>query len=98
MVAKGYEDQGVIAFAVHPGNMLTDMVGAGEGMDEKLKAVFTETPELCADGLVYLSNERRMWLSGRYINCTWDLPELTSPEKREQIVNGDLLKVTLKVP
>ena len=97
-VAKEYADQGVIAFSVHPGNILTDMLGGGEGMDEALKAVFTETTELCADSLVYLTKERREWLSGRYVNCTWDLPELVSEAKRKQIVDGDLLKVRLAVP
>ncbi|KAK3687094.1 hypothetical protein LTR37_019161 [Vermiconidia calcicola] len=74
------------------------MVGGGEGLDPALKSVFTETPELCADSLVYLAKERAEWLSGRYINCTWDLPELTSPEMKQRIVEGDLLKVRLAVP
>ena len=97
-VAKEHAEQGVVAFSVHPGNMLTDMLGGGEGMDPKLKAVFTESPELCADSLVYLTRERRDWLSGRYINITWDLPELTSSAMREKILNEDLLKVKLAVP
>lgn len=66
-------------------------------MDEKFKAIFTETPELSADSLVYLTNERREWLSGRYINLTWDLPELTSSPKKEEIVNEDKLKVRLVI-
>lgn len=55
--------------------------------------VFVETPELSADSLVYLTSERRDWLAGRYINVTWDLPELM--EKKEDIVKGDKLKVRL---
>jgi hypothetical protein len=43
--------------------------------------------------LVYLSSERRPWLAGRYINLTWDLPELMT--KEEEIVKGDKLKVRL---
>ena len=97
-VAKENEDGGLVAFSVHPGNMLTDMVGHGETFGPELKAVFTESVELCADGLVYLSKERRNWLSGRYVNCTWDLPELTTPAMREKIVNGDMLKVRLVPP
>ncbi len=34
----------------------------------------------------------------RYINVTWDMPELTSPEMRQKIVDGDLLKVQLTLP
>lgn len=93
---KENADNGIIAFSIHPGNILTDMIGMGEGMDKKLKAVFTETADLSADSLVYLTKERREWLNGRYINCTWDLPELT--EKKQEIVDGDLLKVTLALP
>lgn len=55
--------------------------------------MFVETPELSADSLVYLTSERRDWLAGRYINVTWDLPELM--EKKEDIVKGDKLKVRL---
>jgi hypothetical protein len=53
--------------------------------------VFVETPGLCGDSVAFLVSERRDWLGGRYVNCTWDLPELISRE--EQIVRGDKLKV-----
>jgi NAD(P)-dependent dehydrogenase (short-subunit alcohol dehydrogenase family) len=87
-------ENGIIAFSIHPGNIWTDMIG-GE-IPDPLKAVFTETPELCADSLVWFTKERREWLNGRYINCTWDLPELEARE--QEIVDGDLLKVTLALP
>ncbi|KAK4499490.1 hypothetical protein PRZ48_010005 [Zasmidium cellare] len=96
-VAAEYAEQGIIAISVHPGNMLTEIVGHGEGFDEKLKAVFTEVPQLPADSMVFLSAERREWLSGRYVNCTWDLPELVGEAKREEIVRGDKLKIRLVV-
>lgn len=57
--------------------------------------VFTETPELPADTIVYLVNEKREWLRGRYINCTWDMPQLMA--KKDDIVKGDKLKVKLDV-
>ena len=53
--------------------------------------VFVETPELSADSIVYLTSVRRDWLGGRYINVTWDLPELE--RKKEEIVKLDKLKV-----
>ena len=37
-IAREYADQGIIAINVHPGNMLTDIVGKGESMDESFKA------------------------------------------------------------
>jgi len=88
--------------------MLTDIVGKGEGMDEKFRAVFCDSVELCGDGLVYLCGQRMLdgdgsrdagsWLSGRYVNMTWDMPELCSPEMVERVVKGDLLRVKLAVP
>ena len=95
--AAEYKDRDLIALSVHPGNMLTEIVGHGEGMDENLKKVFTEVPELPAAAMVFLSAERREWLSGRYVNCTWDLPELVSERKREEIVREDKLVIKLAV-
>lgn len=53
-------------------------------------AVFVDTPELSADSIVYIVSQRRDWLGGRYINCTWDLPELVG--KKDDLVAGDKLK------
>jgi hypothetical protein len=52
--------------------------------------VFVETPELSGDSIAFLVSRRREWLGGRYINCTWDLPELII--KDAEIVGGDKLK------
>ena len=53
----------------------------------------TDTPELCGDTVVYLTSDKKGWLSGRYINVTWDMPELIA--QREEIVAGDKLKIRL---
>lgn len=50
---------------------------------------------MSADSLVYLTSEKRDWLAGRYINVTWDLPELM--QKKDEIVAGDKLKMKLVV-
>lgn len=98
-IAAEYADEGLTAFCIHPGNILTDMIGGGEGLDEKWKAIFTETPQLCADSLVYLTKgNKQQWLNGRYINCTWNLPELESVEMQKRIVDENLFKLTLKTP
>ena len=60
-----------------------------------IQAVFVETPELSADTIVYLTKEKREWLAGRFINCTWDMPQLMAME--EDIVKDDKLKVRLVV-
>jgi NAD(P)-dependent dehydrogenase (short-subunit alcohol dehydrogenase family) len=36
-VSKEYGSQGVLAFAIHPGNIPTDMIGGPEGLTEELK-------------------------------------------------------------
>lgn len=35
------------------------------------------------------------WLSGRYLSAKWDVDELS--EKRKEIVQGDLLKASMKI-
>lgn len=55
--------------------------------------VVVETPELAADTITFLTSQKRIWLAGRYINVTWDMPQLMGMEK--EIVEGDKLKVRL---
>ncbi|KAM0189004.1 hypothetical protein ACHAPQ_011081 [Fusarium lateritium] len=92
-IALEYGDKGIISYCVHPGNTPSEMSGGFEGIPEPMRPAFVDTPELCANSLVFLASERRTWLVGRYINLTWDLPELMS--KKEEIVHGDKLKVRL---
>jgi NAD(P)-dependent dehydrogenase (short-subunit alcohol dehydrogenase family) len=91
-IASEYADEGVICFSIHPGNVVTKILGPN-GIPEELKHVFVDTPRLAGDTVVYLTSERRQWLSGRYVNVTWDMPELEA--KKEEIVSGDKLKVKL---
>ena len=73
---------------------MTEMANSGD-IPKELQFVFTETVELPADTIVWLTAEKREWLGGRYVNVTWDMPQLE--EKREAIVEGDRLKVKLDV-
>lgn len=97
-IAAEHADDGITSIAIHPGNVATDMLGDLQSMPENIRCAFVDTAQLCADSLVYLTKERRAWLSGRYVNVTWDMPELVSTEKQKMIVEGDLLKVKLVVP
>ncbi|KAI1120058.1 NAD(P)-binding protein [Nemania abortiva] len=91
-----YSGKGIVAFTIHPGNIPTDMtIGADGNIPKDIAHVFVETPELTGDSIVYLSSERRDWLGGRYINVTWDLPELIG--LRDEIVKEDKLKVKLVI-
>jgi hypothetical protein len=53
--------------------------------------VYVDAPELCGDTIAFLTSEKRAWIGGRYINVTWDMPQLM--EKEQEIVKGDKLKV-----
>jgi hypothetical protein len=57
--------------------------------------VFTETPRISGDTIAFLTREKRDWLQGRYINCTWDMEELIA--MKNEIVKGDKLKVKLVI-
>ena len=70
------------------------MANSGD-IPKELQFVFTETVELPADTIVWLTAKKREWLAGRYVNVTWDMPQLE--EKRGAIVEGDRLKVKLDV-
>ena len=55
--------------------------------------VFTDTLEIAADTMCFLTAEKRDWLAGRYVSCPWDMPEFLSMEK--EIVEGDKLKMRM---
>ncbi|TLD35480.1 oxidoreductase-like protein [Venturia nashicola] len=87
-----YGKEGLNALAVHPGGVKTELA---HGMPDWMHAVLIDEPELSADSMVWLASERREWLSGRYVSCTWDVDELQG--KKEKILEGNLLKVRMAV-
>jgi len=89
---KEYGEQGLIAYAVHPGGVKTEVAYA---MPEWMYHLLTAEPELPADTLVWLTRERREWLAGRYVNVPWDMEELLA--RKAEIVEKDLLKLKLTV-
>ncbi|TKA77548.1 hypothetical protein B0A49_02775 [Cryomyces minteri] len=91
-VGAEYGAQGLLAFSVHPGGVPSEM---GLRMPKDLHWVLTDTPEVAADTIVFLTRERREWLAGRYVSCTWDMEEFLA--KRAEIEKGDLLKVRMAV-
>ncbi|KAI0275448.1 NAD-P-binding protein [Gloeopeniophorella convolvens] len=62
----------VKTFAVHPGNVQTDMAD-DTGLP---KEMFIDPPALVAAALLRLTGGTADWLSGRYISALWDLDEL----------------------
>lgn len=43
--------------------------------------------------MCYLTAQKRDWLAGRYVDCTWDMEEFLAKEK--EIVEGDKLKMRM---
>lgn len=84
--------QGLLAFSLDPGGVLTDM---GKSLPERIQATLTDTPELPADALVWLTQDRKEWLAGRVFIVNLDVDELEA--KKEEVVKGDKLKVRLVV-
>ncbi|OKL59689.1 hypothetical protein UA08_05021 [Talaromyces atroroseus] len=82
--------KGLLAFSVHPGGIMTQLA---EAMPKETHAGFTDKPELTGDTIVFLTQERREWLAGRYLSCTWDMQELL--EREDEITKGDKFKVRL---
>ena len=82
--------QGLVAYALHPGAVPTEI---GLTMPKFLHGKLIDKPELAADTMVFLVSERREWLRGRYVSCTWDMPEFLG--KQEEIVREDKLKIKL---
>lgn len=87
-----YKAQGLLAYAIHPGSVATELA---LGMPQHAHSVLVDTPQLAADTMAWLSQERREWLGGRYVSSNWDMAELVSRE--HEIVEGDKLKVRLLI-
>lgn len=65
--------QSLLAYAIHPGGVLTDMVLR---MPPEVQHALTDTPALSADSIAFLTRER--WLAGRYISCELRIPSCLS--------------------
>lgn len=50
--------QGLIAYGVHPGSVMTEL---SSQLPEYMHKVFIDTPDLAGDALVFLTKERREW-------------------------------------
>lgn len=108
-IAEQYGKEGLLAIAVHPGAVLTEMAEqtAPESMIPRRFTVvtfeakgltridLTDDVDLCGAFCVWLSHEKKMWLNGRLISATWDADELS--EKRSMIVTEDLLKIGYRI-
>ena len=56
-------------------------------------AVLIDSPLLCGGFCVWLTKEKKEWLSGRYLDARWDIPTLVS--KKDEVLEKDLLKLRM---
>ena len=61
----------------------------------ELRRVLVDDVELCGGYCVWLTKEKREWLSGRYVCSEWDTDELEN--MKDEIVKGDKLRFTMDV-
>ncbi|EFW99057.1 short chain dehydrogenase reductase [Grosmannia clavigera kw1407] len=89
---KEYRQQGLIAIALHPGAVKTEL---SMNMPLERQVILTDTPELAADTLIWLARERRDWLAGRFVSVSWDMEELE--QKKQDILQRNLFKFRVMV-
>ncbi|KAK4108266.1 NAD(P)-binding protein [Canariomyces notabilis] len=91
-IDQEYHTQGLIAVAVHPGGVRTELA---TNMPEDLHKYLVDTPEVAADAMLWLAKERKEWLAGRFFSCNWDVKELE--ERKDEIVEQGLLKFRMRI-
>ncbi|KAG9193767.1 hypothetical protein G6011_03802 [Alternaria panax] len=85
-----YGDQGLLAFCVNLGAIKTKIT---EAAPNEVRNRFLDRLEVAGDTIAWLGAERREWLAGRYMSCTWDMEELS--RKNEENVGEDKLKMRM---
>lgn len=71
------------------------MTELASALPEETLKILNDKPELAGDSMVWLTAVRREWLAGRYVSVTWDMEEFLG--RKQNIVEGDLLKIRLDV-
>jgi NAD(P)-dependent dehydrogenase (short-subunit alcohol dehydrogenase family) len=86
-----YGDKGLLTFCVNPGAIKTKISeGILPGM---VRDALPDRPDIAGDTIAWLAAERREWLGGRYVSCTWDMQELM--KKKDEIIEKDKLKIRM---
>jgi NAD(P)-dependent dehydrogenase (short-subunit alcohol dehydrogenase family) len=86
-----YGDKGLLTFCVNPGAIKTKISeGILPGM---VRDALPDHPDIAGDTIAWLAAERREWLVGRYVSCTWDMQELK--KNKDEIIEKDKLKMRM---
>jgi NAD(P)-dependent dehydrogenase (short-subunit alcohol dehydrogenase family) len=89
MTYVAVENPNVVAVAVHPGIVRTDM------MLDMFEPFAHDTPELVGGLAVWLASweDSKAFLSGRYVSANWDVEGLV--QRKGEILEGELLKMDI---
>ncbi|KNG84429.1 hypothetical protein ANOM_007598 [Aspergillus nomiae NRRL 13137] len=79
----------IIATSLHPGTVATNIV------PEFFSRFAKDTHDLAAGTALWLASEDAQFMNGRYMSANWSVEEMV--ERREEIVEHDLLKFDLKI-
>ncbi|EWZ29852.1 uncharacterized protein FOBCDRAFT_145612 [Fusarium oxysporum Fo47] len=90
-INKKYYEQGLVVISIHPGGIKTELA---LNIPLAMHSHLNDRLELAADTMVWLSRERRDWLSGRFIIVNWDMEEL---ENNKEILQRNLLKFRMTI-
>ncbi|MCJ1239376.1 hypothetical protein MMC14_007372 [Varicellaria rhodocarpa] len=92
MLAKQFHPKGLLAVAVHPGAVKTEMT---EETPEHFRDYMVDEPNLCGSFCVWVTKTpvEKAWMSGRLFCATWDVDELV--RRKAEIVERDLLKMRI---
>ncbi|VDB83286.1 unnamed protein product [Peniophora sp. CBMAI 1063] len=82
------ENPTVKAFALHPGSVATDIAQESGLIEQGME--MPDPAALPASTMLYLASGKADWLSGRYVESTWDLGQVER-EWKEKIIEKDLL-------
>jgi len=95
-VHEQYYGEGLAAYSVHPGAVLSEM--AEETVPEDFRWFLKDSPELCGAWCVWLTKDgsKRNWLSGRWVSANWDADELEA--MKDDVVSKDLFKLKMTQP
>lgn len=61
----------------------------------RIHPVLNDDVGLCGGFLVWLTKQKREYLSGRYVSANWDVDELET--MKDEIVQGDKLRFRMVV-
>ncbi|KAF2432453.1 NAD(P)-binding protein [Tothia fuscella] len=93
LVHEGHKGSGVVAFALQPGGVATGSEKLVVPDGKRWEKLLVDDVGLAGGFCVWLTKEKREWLSGRYLDAKWDVDELV--RRKDEIVGKDLLKLRM---